>query len=34
LRNQSGTFTPKREVLARSPPKVRDYHDGVISDRC
>ena len=34
LRNQSGTFTPKGEVLARSPPKVRDCHDGVISDRC
>ena len=34
LRNQSGTFTPKGEVLARSPPRVRDCHDGGISDRC
>jgi hypothetical protein len=34
LRNQPGTFTPKGEVLARSPPKVRDYHDSGISDRC
>ena len=32
LRNQSRAFTPKGEVLARSPPKVRDYHDSDISD--
>ena len=34
LRNQSRDFTPKGEVLARSPPKLRDCHDGNISDRC
>lgn len=34
LRYQSRAFTPKGEVLARSPPKVRDCHDGNISDRC
>ena len=34
LRYQSRASTPKGEVLARSPPKVRDCHDGNISDRC
>lgn len=34
LRNQSRAFTPKGEVLARSPPKVRDCHDSDLSDRC
>ena len=34
LRYQSRASTPKGEVLARSPPKVRDCHDGDISDRC
>ena len=34
LRNQSRAFTPKGEVLARAPPKLRDSHDGNISDRC
>ena len=34
LRNQSRAFTSKGEVLARSPPKVRDCHDGDVSDRC
>ncbi len=34
LRNQSRAFAPKGEVLARSPPKVRDCHDSDISDRC
>jgi hypothetical protein len=34
LRNQSRAFTPKGEVLARSPPKLRDCHECDISDRC
>lgn len=34
LRYQSRAFTPKGEVLARSPPNVRDCHDDNISDRC
>ena len=34
LRYQSRASTPKGEVLARSPPKVRDCHDSNISDRC
>ena len=34
LRNQSRAFTQKGEVLARSPPKVRDCHDGYRSARC